>query len=86
MTYCVAINVNDGFVACSDSRTNAGFDDVSIYRKMHTFAWPGNRVFALMSAGNLATTQLVTKRLKADVKNGAEPNLLSVTSMQEAAD
>jgi len=86
MTYCVAINVDEGFVACSDSRTNAGFDDVSVYRKTHTFVWPGNRVFALMSAGNLATTQLVTKCLKMDVKNGVVPNLLSVDSMQEAAD
>jgi len=86
MTYCVSINVENGFVACSDSRTNAGFDDVSVYRKMHTFVWPGNRVFALMSAGNLATTQLVTRKLNADVKSGALPNLLSVSSMQEAAD
>jgi len=86
MTYCVAINVDEGFVACSDSRTNAGFDDVSVYCKTHTFVWPGNRVFALMSAGNLATTQLVTKRLNMDVKNAVVPSLLSVNTMQEAAD
>ena len=86
MTYCVAINVDTGFVLCSDSRTNAGFGNVSTYRKMHTFAWPGNRVFALLSSGNLATTQLVVKRLNADVENAAVPNLLSVNSMQEAAD
>lgn len=86
MTYCFAINTQTGFVLCSDSRTNAGFDNISTYSKMHTFAWPGNRVFALLSAGNLATTQLVIKRIKADLENGASPNLLAVLNMQEAAD
>lgn len=86
MTYCVAINTNSGFVACSDSRTNAGFDDVSTYKKMHTFVWPGNRVFVLLSAGNLATTQLVVKRLRSDADNGDMPNLLTLNSMGEAAD
>ncbi|OIO74187.1 MAG: peptidase [Zetaproteobacteria bacterium CG1_02_53_45] len=86
MTYCVAINTNTGFVVCSDSRTNAGFDHISSYRKTHTFVWPNNRVFALLSAGNLATTQLVIKRLNADLDNRAVPNLLSVKTMQEAAD
>jgi len=86
MTYCVAINTNTGFVVCSDSRTNAGFDDVSIHGKMHTFVWPGERVFALLSAGNLATTQLVIKRIHADLESGATPSLLSVKNMQQAAD
>ncbi|PIW44011.1 MAG: peptidase [Zetaproteobacteria bacterium CG12_big_fil_rev_8_21_14_0_65_54_13] len=86
MTYCVAININSGFVVCSDSRTNAGFDNVSTYQKMHTFVWPNNRVFALLSAGNLATTQLVIKRINADLENRAMPNLLSLNNMQEAAD
>lgn len=86
MTYCFAINTNAGFVLCSDSRTNAGFDNISTYSKMHTFAWPGNRVFALLSAGNLATTQLVVKRIKADLENGTSPNLLTVNNMQETAD
>ncbi len=86
MTYCLAINTDTGFVLCSDSRTNAGFDNISTYTKMHTFVWPNSRVFALLSAGNLATTQLVVKRIKADLENAAIPNLLSVNSMQEAAD
>jgi len=86
MTYCLAINTETGFVLCSDSRTNAGFDNVSTYSKMHTFAWPNNRVFGLLSAGNLATTQLVIKRLQADLDSGANPNLLSVSSMHEAVD
>ena len=86
MTYCFAINTQSGFVLCSDSRTNAGFDNISTYSKMHTFTWPNNRVFALLSAGNLATTQLVIKRIKADLDSGATPNLLAVRNMQEAAD
>ena len=86
MTYCLAINTESGFVLCSDSRTNAGFDNISTYSKMHTFVWPNNRVFALLSAGNLATTQLVIKRIQADLDNGATPNLFDVKNMQEAAD
>ena len=86
MTYCLAINTETGFALCSDSRTNAGFDNVSTYSKMHTFVWPNNRVFAVLSAGNLATTQLVIKRLQADLDNGANPNLLSVSNMHEAVD
>jgi putative proteasome-type protease len=86
MTYCLAINTQTGFVLCSDSRTNAGFDNISTYSKMHTFVWPNNRVFAVLSSGNLATTQLVIKRMNADLANCATPNLLSVGTMQEAAD
>lgn len=86
MTYCLAINLNEGMVFCSDSRTNAGMDNVSTYSKMHTFMWPGNRVFVLLSAGNLATTQAVVKKMNRDVEQGLLPNLLSVTSMHEAAD
>lgn len=86
MTYCLAINVNDGLVFCSDSRTNAGTDNVSVYSKMHTFGWPGSRFFVLLSAGNLATTQAVVKKLNSDIPAGLVPNLQTVASMQEAAD
>lgn len=86
MTYCLAINTNEGLVLCSDSRTNAGFDNVSTYNKMHTFSWLNNRYITLMSSGNLATTQQVLKRIKSDLKNTKVPNLLSVKSMHEAID
>lgn len=86
MTYCVAINVDQGLVFCSDSRTNAGMDNVGTYSKMHVFSWPGDRTFTLLSAGNLATTQAVVKRLNQDVANGVGSNLRTVRSMQEAAD
>lgn len=86
MTYCLAIHVDQGLVFCSDSRTNAGTDNVSTYSKMHTFTWPGERFFVLLSAGNLATTQAVVKKLHTDAPNGLVPNLHTVKTMQEAAD
>jgi putative proteasome-type protease len=86
MTYCLAINVNEGLVFCSDSRTNAGIDNISTYSKMHAFHWPGERFFVLLSAGNLATTQAVVKKLNSDIPADAELNLKTVASMQEAAD
>ena len=86
MTYCLAINVDEGLVFCSDSRTNAGVDNVSVYSKMRTFCWPGDRLFVLLSAGNLATTQAVVKKINGDIPNGLVPNLLSVKTIEEAAD
>jgi putative proteasome-type protease len=86
MTYCLAIKVDQGLVFCSDSRTNAGMDNVSTYSKMHACTWPGARSFTLLSAGNLATTQAVVKKLNSDTKEGLTPNLLSATNMREAAD
>lgn len=53
---------------------------------MHTFVWPGDRVLVLLSAGNLATTQSVIKRLNTDLDKALQPNLLSVANMHEAAD
>lgn len=73
MTNCLAINVNQGLVFCSDSRTHVGSDYVSVYSKMHTFVWPGERSFVLLSAGNLATTQAVVKKLRGDVPAGLVP-------------
>lgn len=86
MTYCLAIKVDRGLVFCSDSRTNAGVDNVTTYSKMHTFVWPGNRVFVMLSAGNLATTQAIVKRLNSDANNAMTPNLLSMGSMQDAVE
>jgi putative proteasome-type protease len=86
MTYCLAINVNEGLVFCSDSRTNAGTDNVGTYSKMHTFAWPGESFFVLLSAGNLATTQAVVKKLNSDIVHGVGHNLRLANTMEEAAD
>jgi putative proteasome-type protease len=86
MTYCVSINTSQGMIFCSDSRTNAGFDNISIYSKMHTFVWSGERTFVLLSAGNLATTQSVIKHLRSDIESSATINLHNVTNMLGASD
>lgn len=86
MTYCLSINTDEGVVFCSDSRTNAGFDNISTYTKMHSFVWPGERSFVLLSAGNLATTQAVVKRLWSDIEEAAPVNLRMVPNMLAASD
>ena len=86
MTYCLAIHANDGLVLCSDSRTNSGSDDVSVYSKMHRFVWVGNRLITIMSSGNLATTQAVISKIRQDLNQHALLNLLSVATLHEAAD
>jgi putative proteasome-type protease len=86
MTYCVSIAVNAGIVFCSDSRTNAGIDQISTYSKMHKFGIEGQRQFVIMSAGNLATTQGVISKIKKDIKDGAAINLNNVASLDDAAD
>jgi putative proteasome-type protease len=57
MTYCVGVALEGGMVFASDSRTNAGVDNVSTYRKMAVFERPGDRVIVMMSSGNLSVTQ-----------------------------
>jgi putative proteasome-type protease len=86
MTYCLAAQVKTGLVFTSDSRTNAGIDQVSTYSKMHTFGREGDRQFVLLSAGNLATTQGVVARLQRDIREGWENNLFSMGDMHVAAD
>ena len=86
MTYCVAIAVKAGLVFVSDSRTNAGVDNVSTYSKMHTFGNPGERQFVILSSGNLATTQGVISQLKRDIQQYTPLNLMTVSTMSDAAD
>ena len=59
MTYCLGILTHQGLVLASDSRTNAGFDDLNIARKMHTFSQPGERAFVVLSSGSLSLSQSV---------------------------
>jgi len=88
MTYCVAIALKAGLVLASDTRTHAGVDQINSYHKMHRFVWPGERMFCLLSAGNLATTQAVAKQLQDDSEslNPAGQSLLTVKDLAEAAD
>ena len=87
MTYCVAIKVNDGLVFAADTRTSAGVDDVRTYNKLHVFDVPGQRVFIVLSAGNLATTQAVLANVKRDIANPQAPmSLMSAQHMYDAAE
>lgn len=86
MTYCLAIRVEEGLVFCSDSRTNAGIDNMIAYSKMHRFSWTHKRHFTLLSSGNLATTQAVVKKLHLDINENAPANLQTIGSLQEAVD
>ena len=67
MTYCVGIKTNEGVVLASDSRTNAGLDNVNIYSKMLTYD-VGDRTIIVVTSGNLATSQAVFKSLEKDIK------------------
>lgn len=64
MTYCVGLLLKDGMVMLSDTRTNAGLDNISTYRKMFFFEEPGERVICILTAGSLSVTQTTLARLK----------------------
>ncbi|MGY6536193.1 MAG: proteasome-type protease [Pararhodobacter sp.] len=64
MTYCVGLLLNEGIVLLSDTRTNAGLDNIATFRKMFVFEEPGERVIAIMTAGNLSVTQTALARLR----------------------
>lgn len=85
MTYCVGIQLNTGLVFASDSRTNAGVDNIRIYSKMHPFVKEGEAMLVLLSSGNLATSQSVLRQLQKDIKNpDAEQSLFKAADMSEA--
>jgi putative proteasome-type protease len=69
MTYCVGVLVRDGLVMVSDTRTNAGLDNVSAYRKLHIFERPGERLIAVATAGSLSLTQTTLSLLREGVPN-----------------
>jgi putative proteasome-type protease len=86
MTYCVAIKVDAGLIFCSDSRTNAGVDQVSTYSKLYHFGIKGDRQIVINSAGNLATTQAVIAKVRKDIRDGADVSLATIDSIHDAAD
>ena len=88
MTYCCGILVRDGLVMMGDTRTNAGVDNISTFRKLHVFEEPGKRVMVLASAGNLSVSQTVISMLSEGVENpetGAIERLTDAPSMFQAA-
>jgi len=87
MTYCVGLALDRGIVMMSDTRTNAGVDNISKFKKMTTWEVPGERVITLMSAGNLATTQALVSQLDERTKapEDRNPSLLEAPSMFQVA-
>ena len=88
MTYCCGILVRDGLVMIADTRTNAGLDNVSTFRKLHIFAKPGERIMAIASAGNLAISQSVLSTLTEgleDPDTGEIETLMNAPTMFQAA-
>ena len=90
MTYCVGLRVRSGLVLLSDTRTNAGMDNVSRFTKMFPFERPGDRVICLMTAGNLSITQGVIARLNHGIQKGDKDpsirSIMNVESMFEVAE
>lgn len=83
MTYCLGIVTKFGLVMASDSRTNAGYDQVNTCRKMHTFVQSGDRVFIILSSGSLSCTQSVITLLQRDWDQGK--GLATASSLYDAA-
>lgn len=88
MTYCIGILVRDGLVMIADTRTNAGLDNISTFRKLHIFENRGERILALATAGNLSISQSVISLVNEGVENEDTheiDSLMSVPSMFKAA-
>ena len=88
MTYCVALKLDAGLICLSDTRTNAGLDNISRFRKMFNWVNPGERAMTLMTSGNLAITQAVISLLQENIdhpKDGIE-TVFSAPSMFRVAE
>jgi putative proteasome-type protease len=85
MTYCLGILLPQGLVLASDSRSNAGVDQVAQVRKFDLFNLPGNRVIVILSAGNLATTQSVISELRGAAGSGKTDDVHAARLMFEVA-
>lgn len=89
MTYCVALRVEAGLVMLSDTRTNAGLDNIGMFRKTFTYEKPGERAIALLCSGNLSVTQEVkakiSRALKDSVENPEIETILNCSTLHRAA-
>ena len=89
MTYCCGVLVREGLVMIADTRTNAGIDNISTFRKLHIFQKPGEKVMLLSTAGNLSLTQTVVNYITEGMENPETKEierLLEGTSMFAAAE
>ncbi len=86
MTYCLAFRLNEGLIFLADTRTNAGVDNISTFRKLHVLQPAPDRLFVLQSAGSLATTHEVLDRIESDLQAGDDrESLATVGHLYEAA-
>jgi putative proteasome-type protease len=86
MTYCVAMNLDAGMIFASDSRTNAGVDQISRFSKMRIFHRDGDRVIVVLSSGNLSITQNAISTMEQRVRGDEHaPNMMNVPSMFDVA-
>ena len=88
MTYCCGILVREGLVMMADTRTNAGLDNVSTFRKLHVFKQPGERIMAIASSGNLSLSQSVVSTMIEGIENketGERETLMNAPTMFQAA-
>lgn len=85
MTYCVALKLNAGLVFASDSRTNAGIDQIACFKKMRSFVKEGDRVIVILSSGNLSITQNAINLLEQKGRHAEARNIWTVDSMFDVA-
>jgi len=88
MTYCCGILVRDGLVMIADTRTNAGLDNISTFRKLHIYTQPGERIMALASSGNLSLSQTVRSMLAEGYDNpetGERETLMNAPTIFQGA-
>ena len=87
MTYCVGLLLDTGIVMLSDTRTNAGFDNIACYRKMFVFEASGDRVITILTAGNLSVTQTVIAKLRHEIaREDPETSIMLAPSMLQVAE
>ncbi len=89
MTYCVGLLLNEGMVCLSDTRTNAGLDNISTYRKMFSFSVPDDRVIVIMTAGSLSVTQTTLARLDeaaTDIDATPQTSILLASTMLQVVE
>src|SRR4029079_9597129 len=87
MTYCVAMSLDAGMIFASDSRTNAGVDQIARFSKMRVFARDADRVVVMLSSGNLSITQNAVNIIEQRARAGGdgEPHIWNATSMFDVA-
>jgi putative proteasome-type protease len=83
VTYCLGIVTSEGLVMASDSRSNAGFDQVNVCRKMYRFVEDGERVFVILTSGSLSISQSIVSLLRVDFEAGR--GLAQAESLYHAA-